>query len=85
MSGPVRLDVYVESGCSPCQRAEWLAREIDREYPEADVRIIDIRERDDADIFAVPTFVLNGEVFSLGNPWGSELRRSIERLLRPRG
>jgi hypothetical protein len=31
-----------------------------------------------ANVFAVPTFVLNGQVVSLGNPSRAELARAIE-------
>ena len=80
----VELQVFVEAGCEPCQHALRLAEEVDGEYPELAVRVIDVSEpsgqRDD--VFAVPTFVLNGRVFSLGNPKRSLLRRAIESLLR---
>ncbi len=77
------LEVFVEAGCSLCQRALRLAEDVDGRYPELSVRVIDVREqaaqRDD--VFAVPTFVLDGRVVSLGNPKQSFLRSEIESLL----
>ncbi len=81
----VQLDVYVEAGCPSCKRAVKIAREADEAYPDMAVMIIDVAESDapPADVFAVPTFVLNGEVVSLGNPRRADLNRAIESLLGP--
>lgn len=54
-------------------------------YPSMSVRVIDVADADAAGrVFAVPTFVLNGEIVSLGNPDRSDLRRRIESLLAQR-
>ena len=77
------LEIFVEANCSLCQRALSLAEDVDGRYPDLAVRVIDVREpagqRDD--VFAVPTFVLDGRVVSLGNPKQSFLRSEIESLL----
>lgn len=78
----MRLDVYVETGCRFCERAQEIAHEIGDAYPGMAVRIIDVADAPAAaDVFAVPTFVLNGTVISLGNPDRSALRCAIESLL----
>ncbi len=81
------LQVFVEPTCETCRRAIELAEGVDEAYPQLAVRIVDIREpavkRDD--VFAVPTFVLNDRVLSLGNPQESMLREEIEVLLTSRG
>ncbi len=80
----VELQVYIEAGCAQCERAVRLAQEVDDDYSQLAVRLIDIGDeapRPD-DVFAVPTFMLNGRVFSLGNPRQSHLRQEIEALLR---
>ena len=78
-----KLEVFVEADCSRCQRALLLAEDVDDRYPELSVRVIDVSEpagqRDD--VFAVPTFILDGRVVSLGNPEQSFLRSEIESLL----
>jgi glutaredoxin len=83
----VELQVFVGAGCPMCQRALRLAREVDNDYPQLAVQVVDIGEsaarRDD--VFAVPTFVLDGRVLSLGNPQRSHLRQEIESLLLGRG
>ena len=83
----VELQVFVEAGCQLCDRARLLSGAVDSDYPALAVRVIDIGDtpaHDDA-VFAVPTFVLNGRLLSLGNPQNSHLRQEIETLLRQRG
>ena len=81
------LQVFVEPACPTCRRAIQLAEGVDAAYPQLVVDIVDIRnrERERDDVFAVPTFVLDDRVLSLGNPQESTLRREIELLLRARG
>ena len=77
------LGVRVGADGASCQRARRLAEDVDDRYPELSVRVIDVSEpagqRDD--VFAVPTFVLDGRVVSLGNPEQSFLQSEIESLL----
>ena len=76
------LDVFVSPGCDNCARAVRLAGEVDDAYPDLAVRVVDVATaQQPEDVFAVPTFVLNGRVLSLGNPHRADLRRQIEALL----
>lgn len=78
------LQVFVKAGCAQCERATELAQEVKSDYARLAVRIIDMADpsvRAD-EVFAVPTFILNGKVISLGNPGRNDLRREIESLLR---
>ncbi len=77
------LQVFVELACEACRRAIQLAEGVDAAYPQLAVDIVDIRNRENErdDVFAVPTFVLDDRVLSLGNPQESTLRREIELLL----
>jgi hypothetical protein len=66
------LDIYVASVCFGCDRARKLAHEVRmRSLPGVEVRLFDL---DDPltvrphSVFAVPTYLLNGRVLSLGNP-----------------
>lgn len=79
MSQPcAELLVYIQAGCLVCERARRLAAEAAEGFPELSVRVIDIaRAAAGEEVFAVPTFVLNGRVFSLGNPDGAELCQAI--------
>lgn len=81
----MELEIYVEEGCHSCARAREIAQGVEEEYPQVSVRLIDVARtsQPSSDVFAVPTFVLNGEVVSLGNPNPSDLRQRIDRLLAP--
>lgn len=66
------LEVYVVADCFGCARARelvaWLTA---MELPQLDVRLIQLDEQGAARppaVFAVPTYVLDGRVLSLGNP-----------------
>lgn len=80
----VELQVFIETGCEVCERAVSLAEDVEKDYPKVAVRVIDMNGADGHrdDVFAVPTFVLNGRVFSLGNPQQQTLQAAIESLLR---
>ena len=83
----VTLRVYVKHGCETCDRARKIAHLVDEEFPKVSVEIVDMNEsqpqRDD--VFAVPTYVLEDHVLSLGNPQESDLRDEINAVLRVRG
>ena len=69
--GPPRLEVYVSSECLNCGEAVSLAEEAAARYPNVMVRVIDLDQVGSPPpdpVVAVPTYVLNGRVVSLGNP-----------------
>jgi hypothetical protein len=73
--GP-RLDVYVSRGCLNCDESVRLAEEAAARYPGVVVRVIDLdtdRNPPPDPIVAVPTYVLDGRVVSLGNPYPERL------------
>jgi hypothetical protein len=82
------LKVFVEPRCESCERALRLASEIGGRFPALAVEVVDLSrpgvERPDY-VFAVPTFVLNDRVFSLGNPRRSRLLAAVEAALTGRG
>ncbi len=86
-NGTPELQVYVKAGCAQCERATKLAQEVESDYAQLAVRVIDMADASASadDVFAVPTFILNGKVISLGNPGRNDLRREIESLLRDHG
>jgi alkyl hydroperoxide reductase subunit AhpF len=72
-----RLDVYVSSECPNCGEAVPLAEEAAVRYPNIVVRVIDLDQLDGNPppdpVVAVPTYLLDGRVVSLGNPHPEEL------------
>ena len=81
------LKVFVEPRCESCERALRLAGEVGARFPALAVEVVDLSrpgaERPDY-VFAVPTFILNGRVLSLGNPRRSRLVAAIEAALNGR-
>jgi len=71
-----RLDVYVSSQCLNCDEAVRLAEEAAARYPNVVVRVVDLDLEGSPPpdpVVAVPTYLLNGRVVSLGNPYPEEL------------
>ncbi len=65
------LALYIGESCDSCRVAVEVAERVRREFLHVDVRIIDLglsSERRPYGVFAVPTFMLDGEVVSLGTP-----------------
>ena len=81
------LEIYVAPDCFGCETARGLAsmvRALDR--PDLDVRVVDLScpgAIRPAEVFAVPTYVLNGRVISLGNPDQEDLLAQLDQD--PRG
>jgi hypothetical protein len=66
------LEIYVAPECFGCETARNLAGLVRAlGWPDLEVRLLDLSEphvvRPPA-VFAVPTYVLDGRVISLGNP-----------------
>src|SRR5713101_7340648 len=71
-----RLEVYVSSQCLNCDEAVRLAEEAAARYPNVVVRVVDldlVGSPPPGPVVAVPTYLLNGRVVSLGNPYPEEL------------
>jgi mono/diheme cytochrome c family protein len=79
-----RLQVVVSSHCFSCHQSGEIAQTLAREFPNLYVQIINLDEpqavKPEA-VFAVPTFLLNERIVSLGNPYPHEIRHQIEKVL----
>ena len=66
------LEIYVAPDCFGCETARNVARMVRaRGWPDLEVRLLDLTEPGvvrPAAVFAVPTYLLDGRVISLGNP-----------------
>jgi hypothetical protein len=80
----MHLKIYVAEHCWGCDEAQKIATQMRQTYSEVTVEVIDLNgaevEQPD-EIFAIPTYVLNGRVVSLGNPKPEKLRELIEAEL----
>jgi hypothetical protein len=77
----MRLEIYVSDYCDNCQEALRLA-ELAASVSGAEVRVIDLDTTTDpvpVRVVAVPTYVVDGRVISLGNPYPEELLRLLRQ------
>jgi hypothetical protein len=73
------LQVYVSNGCDRCARAREIGESVSSTFPGITVEIVDIgggAALPDA-VIAVPTYLLDGVVVSLGNPNVASLREKL--------
>ena len=79
----VSLEIYVDRDCFVCRASEGLAAGVQAEFPDVGVHVIDLGGPGGEHrhlVVATPTYILNGRVFSLGNPAHAELHGAIRRL-----
>ncbi len=71
-ASPKRLDIYVTPACFGCERARQLADDLRMcHLPGVEINLIDLSNPAairPTSVFAVPTYLLDGRVLSLGNP-----------------
>ena len=74
------LEIYVQDGCFGCGRSFELAERAREAFPEMRVEIINFGSADGvyrSQVAATPTYILDGEIISLGNPSPSELEAML--------
>jgi hypothetical protein len=78
-----QLEIYIEKNCPGCQFALYLAAQAQENFPEIEVRIIDLAlpniKKPDF-VFAVPAYTLNGKRLWLGNPHRSEFLELLRAI-----
>lgn len=76
-----RLEIYVSADCPGCARAREIATSLGGEVPGVRIEVIDLDEVRAGQlpdgVVAVPAYVLDGAVISLGNPRLSSLRERL--------
>jgi hypothetical protein len=74
-NGPPLLQIYVASHCVNCEEARRLAGVIGLLLPNLIVEVIDLDHTPTrpTEVFATPTYMLNGRICFLGNPSEEEL------------
>lgn len=77
------LTIYVASHCEVCRYAVEIAADIRQRYPHVLLRVIDLetsREPIPEAVFATPTYLLDGRVWSLGNPSEAQIRAAFAKI-----
>ncbi len=78
------LVLYIDENCPSCASAVEVAERARVEFPHVDVSVVDlgVSSEDQPDgVFAVPTFLLEGTVVSLGTPSWERLAPLLEVAL----
>lgn len=79
MRGMVKLQVYIREDCWTCAESRRIVAELAPQFPQLSVELVDMETPDrPPNVFAVPTYVLNGRIISLGNPYRDDLRQEIK-------
>lgn len=76
------LEIYTMRYCLTYDMAQETARDIAARLPEITVAVYDLEDEDvtaPPEVFSVPTYLLNGTVISLGNPYLDQLEAKIRR------
>ncbi len=71
------LHVYIADDCWSCQETRRIVADVAGRFPEIQVELREMDQDKPDDVFAVPTYVLNGRVISLGNPSHEELHQKL--------
>lgn len=76
----IAIAIYVAQHCESCEYALEMAIWIRQHYPNVQVRVVDLAfpsEPVPETVFATPTYLLNGRVWSLGNPPHEQVRVTL--------
>jgi len=75
------LTVYISDDCYSCEETLRILDEIRLQFPALEVTLVDTqREPMPEGVFAVPTYLLNDKVVSLGNPNRTVLAEKLTQL-----
>jgi hypothetical protein len=77
------LHVYIADDCWSCQETRRIVADVTDQFPETQVELRDMNQDKPEYVFAVPTYVLNGRVISLGNPTREELFQKLTMNRQP--
>lgn len=83
-SASIQVAIYVAPHCANCQYAYVIADQIRTEFPQVELRIVDLsagEEEIPESVFATPTYLLNGRVWSLGNPSHQQVSEKLGSLV----
>ncbi|WP_420643845.1 hypothetical protein [Candidatus Leptofilum sp.] len=75
------LTVYISDDCWSCEETQRILADVTPNFPDLMLRCVDTQQEPMPDgVFAVPTYLLDGKVISLGNPTRESLRQRLAAL-----
>lgn len=82
----VKLEIYVMDDCWSCEESRRIAAEAQSRFVGVEVALLDLEsDRRPPEVFAAPTYVLDGKIISLGNPRREELWQQITQKIHNNG
>ena len=76
----MRLDIYIDDCCETCDHARQIAEQVRERMPQVEVNLIELTGDKPNNVFAVPTYLLDGATLFLGNPSEAELFDRLETI-----
>lgn len=84
MEQTIRVDIFIAEHCFVCEYSQEVAAFIRERFPQVQINMIDMADPT-ADIpdsvFATPTYLLNGRLWSLGNPSNEDVVDKLSSML----
>ena len=84
-NGRPTLRIYVAPGCAGCRTALTLAEVVRQARPDHPIEVIDLADQPDeplpSGVIGTPTYLLDSEVISLGNPELTELLSRLDKAV----
>ncbi len=75
------LTVYTAADCWTCAETERLLALVAAQFPDLRLQRVDAGQAPlPEDVFAVPTYLLDGKIISLGNPTQEALQQRLAAL-----
>ncbi len=72
------LHIYISETCWACQEARSIVADMRPQFPQVNIELRDLEDdRRPSQVFATPTYVLDGRTIYLGNPTREELAQKL--------
>lgn len=78
----IKLQVYIADDCWSCVESRRLLAALQPVFPAIAMELLNVSAGGYPDnVFAVPTYLLNGRIISLGNPSEAQLVQKLQAIL----
>jgi hypothetical protein len=82
--GSHRLSLYITSDCFSCQESVSIISEVAKRFPELITEVVNLENAGAVkpdEVFAVPTYLMDGKMLFMGNPYLETMISSIRDVL----
>ncbi len=76
------LTVYIADDCWSCAETQRILDDIMPNFPNVLLNVVDMEQEPmPENVFAVPTYLLDGKIISLGNPTRDALQKRLVSIM----